>query len=143
MLISPTNKCPSSLPSSLSPRFERPILFFSHPFPSSVPRPQGDQGTTQGTLRHTSTLSTIIYLPLLEKSTLFPALYLYLSPPVLASRLRNVLYENSRCHKHTRSTYIDMSIMVMAGETKDEAITAAAVCPKATFAMRWCGWVNS
>lgn len=38
---------------------------------------------------------------------------------------------------------MDMSIMVMAGETKDEAITAAAVCPKATFAMRWWGWVDS
>lgn len=38
---------------------------------------------------------------------------------------------------------MERSIMVMAGETKDEAITAAAVCPKATCAIRWWGWVAS
>ena len=41
------------------------------------------------------------------------------------------------------ATYMDRSIIVMAGETKDEAITAATVCPRARCAMRWWGWVDS
>lgn len=40
-------------------------------------------------------------------------------------------------------TYMDKSMTVMAGETTEEAITAAAVCPKATWAMRFCGCVYS